>query len=142
MSRAKKIKGGPPPFVFSFLFFFHDFSFSFLVDRKQGKPQKSQNSNDASFSRQLQFIHLFSKEWNSGMQSNSSSASSSSTPTGDTKREKEAGGGKGKGKQFASTGIAHTFVKKHFDRPTWCNFCGRFLWGLGKQVSFFFSFHF
>jgi len=27
----------------------------------------------------------------------------------------------------------HHFKKVHFDRPTWCEFCSRFIWGLGKQ---------
>ena len=27
----------------------------------------------------------------------------------------------------------HLFVKKHFSRPTWCAYCGNFIWGLGKQ---------
>lgn len=29
----------------------------------------------------------------------------------------------------------HIFVKKHFSRPTWCAYCGNFIWGLGKQGS-------
>jgi len=28
---------------------------------------------------------------------------------------------------------AHLFKKKHFNRPTWCAFCEKFIWGLGKQ---------
>eukprot|EP01096_Ripella_sp_DP13-Kostka_P002151 TRINITY_DN1287_c0_g2_i1.p1 TRINITY_DN1287_c0_g2~~TRINITY_DN1287_c0_g2_i1.p1 ORF type:complete len:447 (+),score=207.12 TRINITY_DN1287_c0_g2_i1:33-1343(+) len=27
----------------------------------------------------------------------------------------------------------HLFVKKHFGKPTWCAFCEKFIWGLGKQ---------
>ena len=29
--------------------------------------------------------------------------------------------------------VAHDFKKKHFNRPTWCNFCQKFVWGIGYQ---------
>lgn len=29
--------------------------------------------------------------------------------------------------------MSHDFVKKHFNKPTWCAFCEKFIWGLGKQ---------
>lgn len=27
----------------------------------------------------------------------------------------------------------HVWKKKHFNKPTWCAFCSKFIWGLGKQ---------
>jgi hypothetical protein len=30
----------------------------------------------------------------------------------------------------------HVFKKYHFPKPTWCTFCGEFIWGLGKQGFF------
>jgi len=29
--------------------------------------------------------------------------------------------------------MSHDFKKKHFSSPTWCEFCQKFIWGLGKQ---------
>jgi len=29
--------------------------------------------------------------------------------------------------------MPHNFHKKHFSKPTWCAFCEKFIWGLGKQ---------
>ena len=29
--------------------------------------------------------------------------------------------------------VAHNFVRKHFNKPTWCHFCQKFIWGLAKQ---------
>ena len=32
--------------------------------------------------------------------------------------------------------VRHVFKKHHFPKPTWCSYCGDFIWGLGKQGYF------
>eukprot|EP01103_Thecamoeba_quadrilineata_P008124 TRINITY_DN17902_c0_g1_i1.p1 TRINITY_DN17902_c0_g1~~TRINITY_DN17902_c0_g1_i1.p1 ORF type:complete len:137 (+),score=1.22 TRINITY_DN17902_c0_g1_i1:30-413(+) len=33
----------------------------------------------------------------------------------------------------ALTDVPHTWSLHHFNRPTWCTHCGKFIWGIGKQ---------
>merc|ERR1711988_648137 len=37
------------------------------------------------------------------------------------------------GKKITKANDIHQFVKKHFNKPTWCSHCKEFIWGLGKQ---------
>ena len=34
-----------------------------------------------------------------------------------------------------ASGVKHQMVKVHFSKPTFCSFCGDFIWGLLKQGS-------
>ena len=111
-------------------------------------------ANEKMFSRHLQYLHLHSEYLINKEKFDSKRIAVSNEPaaTPSTPSEKKSAQQAAK---FVHTGISHIFAKKHFDRPTWCSFCGRFLWGIGKQVfisfiplmflfysSFFFFFFF
>ncbi|KAL6055721.1 Diacylglycerol kinase [Balamuthia mandrillaris] len=45
-------------------------------------------------------------------------------------KEKEYGGVVA----LTTTAASHRFLKKHFSRPTFCNYCRSFVWGFGRQA--------